>query len=66
MTIEQAQELRNSTAWDNVVRELTRLIEVDMVKLRTCTADDLRRYQIRIETFEFIKNLPQTVIDREE
>ena len=66
MTIEQAQELRNSTAWDNVVKELSRMIDLDMAKLRTCTADELRRYQVRIETFEFIKNLPQTVIDREE
>ena len=65
MNIEEAQSMTQSPYWDGFVKEIDRLIESESLKLRKCSADDLKGCQQVIETLEMIKRLPQNVIDRE-
>lgn len=65
MNLERAQEVKNSVLWTEIEKEISQLIEAEISTLRRCKPEDLVRVQARIETFEFIRNLPQVVIDRE-
>jgi hypothetical protein len=65
MNKERAQELRNSSVWNDFVMEVDRLIAVELQKLRRCSPDEVVSMQSRIDTFEFIRNLPDTIIERE-
>lgn len=66
MTMEQAQELRNTALWQNVVNELDYRIEACLGNLKTCMEQDLPELQMKIRLLESLKNLPEDVIDREE
>ncbi len=66
MELEKARELKHSTLWLEVEKELNEKIAVEIQKLRSCEKDELERLQTRIELLEEIKRLPQDVIDREE
>ena len=65
MNSERAQELRNSSLWNDFVLEVGTLMDSEMAKLRRCNPEDVTRIQTRIDTYEFIRNLPQAIIDRE-
>lgn len=66
MGIEQAKELKYSTLWETVKKELDVRIESCLAQLKQCTIEELPKIQLRIKTFEEVKNLPQDVIYREE
>ena len=65
MNAERAIEIRNSELWNDINIELGDLIDIEMAKLRRCLPEDVIRIQTRIDTFEFIRSLPQNIIDRE-
>ena len=65
MNTERARELQNSDLWNDFVVEVGRLMDSEMAKLRRCNPEEVTRIQTRIDTYEFIRNLPQAIIDRE-
>jgi len=65
MTAERAQELRNSTLWNEVVLELGDMAKTEMNKLRVCKPEEVIKIQARLEIIEFLKVLPETAIDRD-
>ncbi len=66
MSFEQAQELDNSTLWENVVNELDYRIACQEAKFRGCKPEDLKEVQNVINTLELLKRLPSDVKGREE
>lgn len=65
MNIEKAQELNNSSMWQEVQAELTTLMLAELSKLRTCKPEEVIKIQTRVDTIEFLKNLPTVIIERE-
>lgn len=66
MTLEQAQEIRNSVNWKNVVKELNYRISCVHNRLTTCDSDELFGLQRKIQMYEEIKKLPDDVVEREQ
>lgn len=65
MTLEQAQDVRNSSGWIWVQKEIDYRISCLLHKLRTCHKDDLPALQDKINTYEEFRRLPDDVVDRE-
>lgn len=65
MSPERAVELKNSDLWNDFCREVDSLLASEMAKLRRCSPEDVIKIQARIDVYEFIRNLPQTIVDRE-
>jgi len=63
--IKQAEDMKTSTTWYVIVGELDRKIYYETQKLRTCSPEELRDIQIKIQCYESLKNVPQDIIDRE-
>ena len=66
MTEQQAKSTRNSEAWAWVVNELDHRIAASMSNLMNCESSGLVRLQQRIKLLEEMKQLPDSVIQREE
>ena len=66
MTAEDAKEIKASRLWDLIVAELKSRVDTEFSKFRTCSQEDLRFIQTRVQILEEIKNLPDAVIGREE
>ena len=65
MTEQQAQELRNSSLWKYVCGELEYRISCKMEVLTTCNQQDLPYIQNKIKSLVELKQLPESVIERE-
>ena len=65
MTEQQAQELRNSSLWKYVCSELEYRISCKMEMLTTCNQQDLPYIQNKIKSLVELKQLPESVIERE-
>lgn len=65
MDIEKAKEISSSLNWKEVCEEIDYWIHSEVVKLRSCTPEQLAKIQLTIATLEKVKNLPEVVIDRE-
>jgi len=63
--VKQAEDMKSSLIWSTIVNELERKIYYETQKLRTCSPEELRDIQAKIQAFESLKNLPQDIIDRE-
>ena len=66
MTLEQAQELRNSAYWSWVGKEIDYRIASLLNMLKACNKDELPAYQEKIRMLEELKRLPDDVVDREQ
>jgi len=66
MSLEKAQELNNTDLWKDVCKELDFRIFNLIQQLKICGIDEVREKQVRIATFEELKNLPVVIINREE
>jgi hypothetical protein len=66
MDVEAIRALRQSLGWEELVKEIDRLIDSEIVKLKIATPDAVIGIQESIKAFEVIKNLPMNVIEREE
>jgi hypothetical protein len=65
MTLEQAQEIRNSSIWQWVEKELDYRIKSLLDRLRTCGSEELEMLQLKVQLLEEFKRLPDDVVDRE-
>lgn len=65
MTLEQAQEIRNSLLWKTIQKEIDYRISCANNGLRTCTPENLFGLQDKIKVYEEIKRLPDDVVERE-
>jgi len=66
MNVDKAKEIHTSQNWAEICTELDRWIATEIATLRTCHPDFLRDLQLKIQTLEKVKKLPEIVIDREE
>ena len=66
MDIERAKFLDSSADWKALCTEIDNLIKCEEIKLKSCTADDLKPIQLKIQAYEQVKTLPRTIIEREE
>lgn len=66
MNIEQAKELQGTDMWRGFCEEVDRQTESFMQQMRKCEPGELRDLQIRIQTLERVKRIPQDVVYREE
>lgn len=66
MTKEEAEEIKNSTYWSFILKELEYRIQLEISKLRACKKQEvLDIINTNINMLEDIKRLPQDVIERE-
>ena len=66
MDLERGKALQSSLMWAGVSEEMDMFIYYETQKLKTCTAEELPTIQAKIAVYESVKNLPQTIIEREE
>ena len=66
MTLDKAQEVRESLVWDNIVDEIDYRISAKLNTLRSCKQDELFLVQREIAVLEELRRLPEDVIEREE
>ena len=65
MNIEQAKELQSNLLWRSIVEELDKKVGFELLKLRSCTPEQLPLIQAKVECYESLTRLPADVIDRE-
>jgi hypothetical protein len=66
MNEHQAKELKSSSLWTYICNELEFRRTAELNRLVTCDRDEIDMVRTRINVYDEIKNLPETVIDREE
>jgi hypothetical protein len=66
MTLEQAQETRNSVMWKWVCDEIQNRINAALNELKCCDMDDVEFIRNKIKTLEELSRLPDDVVEREE
>jgi hypothetical protein len=65
MDIVAAKELKNSSLWEQVEKEIDFRVNALKNELITCKDIDLVRIRTKILTYEDLRNLPETVIERD-
>lgn len=65
MDIRAAKELQNSSLWTEVQKEIDHRVNALKNELITCKDEDLVRIRTKILTYEDLKNMPETVIERD-
>jgi hypothetical protein len=65
MDIGAAKELQNSSLWTQVQKEIDHRVNALKNELITCEDKDLVRIRTKILTYEDLRNLPETVIERD-
>ena len=66
MSLTEAQEVKDSTYWGYVNRELDYRIGLKIQELRKCkTQQELDKCNMAIDTMEEMKRIPELVIERE-
>jgi hypothetical protein len=65
MDISAAKELKNSSLWREVEKEIDFRVNTLMKKLLTCETKDLMEVRTKIQALEECKNIPTTVIERD-
>ena len=65
MDIVAAKELKNSSLWREVEKEIDHRVSALKNELITCQDEDLIRIRTKILTYEDLKNMPETVIERD-
>ena len=66
MSLEQAQELRNTSLWKYVKLEIDHRIFCKLNELKICTPENLPLIQAQMKVYEEFLRLPDDVIEREE
>lgn len=66
MTLEEAQEVRQSHVWQLVKDELSKRIAVLQQELMTIPPDQLVRVQAKLRTLMEVQRLPDDMIEREQ
>lgn len=66
MTVDQAKDLKQLDIWKETCLEIDKLIKFEESKFRTCKPEEVVAIQNKIKVYESVKNLPQTVIDRDD
>jgi hypothetical protein len=66
MTVTGAKELQNSSLWREVESEIDHRVAALLQSLMTCKPDELESTRTRIQCLNELKNLPTTVIEREQ
>lgn len=65
MDIRAAKELNNSSLWNEVVKEIDYRMNALKNELITCKDEDLIKIRTKILTYEDLKQMPETVIERD-
>lgn len=65
MDLVAAKELRSSSLWREVEKEIDFRVNALKNQLITCKDGDLISIRTKILTFEDLKNMPETVIERD-
>jgi hypothetical protein len=65
MELIAAKELKNSSLWREVEKEIDYRVNALKNELITCKDEDLIRIRTKILTYEDLKNMPETVIERD-
>lgn len=65
MDLRSAHELVNSSLWKAVEKEIDYRVNALKNELITCRDEDLVRIRTKILTYEDLKNMPATVIERD-
>jgi hypothetical protein len=65
MDIVAAKELKNSSLWKEVENEIDFRVSALKNQLITCKDEDLITIRTKILTYEDLKNMPETVIERD-
>jgi hypothetical protein len=66
LTLEQAKELQSSESWQGVLSELDSRTQVCFQQMTNCKAEDLVKYQAKLQVYNEVRGILQAVIDREE
>ena len=61
-----AKELKNSSLWKEVEKEIDYRVRCDMEKLLTCDEKELLAVRTRIRCLKELSKIPETVIEREQ
>lgn len=65
MSKQGAKELQQTMLWGEFCEEIDDRIEATYREMRTCTPDNLAKFQHRITNLEECRRIPQDVVDRE-
>lgn len=66
LSVMQAKELQSTDTWSGFLSEVDDRVQGIYAQMSTCKAEDLIKFQAKLQVYQEVKGMLQAVIDRDE